>query len=72
MPVERRVASRDDRPCVRVGGRLARKVPRVEIGYGGLELVDVVHHVCRTPLVGIDLDDNEKVALERFEPLVVT
>ena len=40
---ERGVASRDHRPRVRVGGRFAGEVPRVELGDGGVEVVEVEH-----------------------------
>ena len=41
VPVERGVAARDDRPRVRVGGRFAGEVAGVELGEGGVDVVEV-------------------------------
>ena len=44
------VATRDDRPCARVGGRFAGEVAGVELGDGGVEIVEVEHDraaICR-------------------------
>ena len=59
VPVERGVGLRDDRPRVRVGGRFAGEVPRVELGDGGVEVVEVERDDRRDPVVGVDLDDVE-------------
>ena len=37
------VGPRDDRPRVRVGGRFAGEVARIELGDGGVEVVEVEH-----------------------------
>ena len=41
VPVKCRVATRDDRPRVRVGGCLAGEVARIEFGDGRVEVVEV-------------------------------
>ena len=64
MPVEPGVASRDDRPRVRVGGGFAGEVSSVELRDGGVEVVEVEHDVRRDPLVGVDLDDAEEFVVE--------
>ncbi len=70
MPVERGVGPRDDRPRVRVGGRFAREVPSVELREGGVDVVEVERDACRDPLVGVDLDDAERLGVERLGSLV--
>ena len=57
----RGVGTRDDRPRVRVGGRFAGEVSRVEFRDGGVEVVGVEHDERRDPLVGVDLDDAEHI-----------
>ena len=44
---------------MRVGGRLAREVARVELLEGGFEVVDIEQDVGRDLIVGVDLDDVE-------------
>ncbi len=46
MPIERGVARDDDRPRVRVGGRFAGEVPRIELGDGGVEVVELENDEC--------------------------
>ena len=58
-PIERSVDPRDDRPRVRVGGRLAGEVSGIELLEGGVDVVGVEHDDRRDPLVGVDLDDVE-------------
>ena len=70
MPVERGVRPRDDRPCVRVGGRFAGEVPGVELREGGVDVVGVERDACHDPLVGVDLDDAEHLGVECVGPLV--
>ena len=70
VSVERGEAPRDDRPRVRVGGRFAGEVPGVELGDGGVEVVEVEHDDRHDPLVGVDLDDVEDLGVERLGPLV--
>ena len=66
VPVERGVGLRDDRPCVRVGGRFAGEVPGVEFFEGGVDVVEVERDARRDPLVGVDLDDAEHLGVERL------
>ncbi len=68
MPVERGVGPRDDRPRVRVGGRFAGEVPGVELLEGGVDVVEIEHDDRRHPLVGVDLDNAERLGVERFGP----
>ena len=70
VPVERGVGPRDDRPCVRVGGRFAGEVSGVEFLEGGVDVVEVERDACRDPIVGVDLDDGEHLGAERLGPLV--
>ena len=49
VPVERGVGPRDDRPCVRVGGRFAGEVPGVELLEGGVDVVGVERDVRHDP-----------------------
>ena len=65
MPVERGVATGDDRPRVRVRGRFAGEVPGVELLEGGVDVVEVEHDVRRDPVVGVDLDEVEHLVVER-------
>ena len=46
---------------MRVGGRFVGEVPGVEFLEGGVDVVDVEHDHRRDPLVGVDLDDAEKL-----------
>ena len=54
-PVERGVGLRDDRPCVRVGGRFAGEVSGVELLEGGVDVVEVEHDelptICSSALI---------------------
>ena len=70
VPVERGVGLRDDRPRVRVGGRFAGEVSGVELLEGGVDVVGVEHDACRDPVVGVDLDDAERLGVERLGTLV--
>ena len=56
-PVEPGVATCDERPCVRVGGRFAGEIPGFELRDGGVEVVEVERDERHDPLVGVDLDD---------------
>ena len=64
MPIERSVGPRDDRPRVRVGGRFAGEVPRVEFGDGGVEIVELEHDDRRDLIVGVDFDDAQDLVEE--------
>src|ERR1700739_702863 len=57
---ERGVTSRAERPRVRMGGRLSSEVAGVELGDGGLEVVQVERDVSRQQLVGVSLNDIKK------------
>ena len=70
MSVERGVGPRDDRPCVRVGGRFAGEVAGVEFREGGVDVVEVEHDERRDPVVGVDLDDAEHLGVERLGLLI--
>src|SRR3984957_5932493 len=61
VPVNRAIRPYDGRPRVRVGGGLASEVSAIELRDGGIEVVDVEHDNRRNPLVGVDLDDDEKL-----------
>ncbi len=61
---------RDDRPCVRVGGRFAGEVSGIEFLEGGVDVVEVERDVRRDPVVGVDLDDAERVGMEGLGPLI--
>ncbi len=49
---------------MRVGGRFAGEVPGVELGEGGVEVVEVEHDARRDPIVGVDLDEAEHLGVE--------
>ena len=66
VPVDRGVGLRDDRPRVRVGGGFAGEVPGVEFREGGVDVVGVEHDARHDPLVGVDLDDVERLDVERL------
>src|ERR1700727_3938238 len=70
VPVERGVATSDNRPCVRVGGRFACEVSGIELGEGGVDVVNVEPDARHDPLVGLDLDDAEHLDEERLRLLV--
>ena len=70
VPVESRRSRCDNRPRVRVGGRFAGEVARVELREGGVEVVGVERDLCRDPLVGVDLDDCRRFDVERLGLLV--
>ena len=70
MPVDCGEGPRDDRPCVRVGGRFAGEVPGVEFLEGGVDVVGVEHDDRRDPVVGVDLDEGEHLGVERLGSLV--
>ena len=72
VPVERGVGPRDDRPRVRVRGRFAGEVPGVEFLEGGVDVVEVERDSRRDPVVGVDLDDAERLGVERLGPLIPT
>ncbi len=40
-----------------MGGRFAGEVAGVELGDGGVEVVDVENDACRGSVVGVDLDN---------------
>ena len=47
----------NDRPCIRMGGRFAGEVPRVEFFEGGVEVVGIEPDVCHDLVLGVDLKD---------------
>src|SRR5580693_3315700 len=60
VSVVRGLDLRNGRPCVRVGGRFAGKVPSIEFLEGGVDLVDVVRveqDLRRDPLLWVDLNN---------------
>ncbi len=65
-PVEGTVALRDGRPCVCVRCCLVGKIASVEFAYGTVEVVQVVDDDQRESLVGVDLDDIDRIVLNRF------
>ena len=65
-PVEPGVDPCNHRPRVRVGGRFAGEVSGIELREGGVDVVDVEHDDRRDPLVGVDLDDVERLVLNRL------
>src|SRR6516164_4056988 len=70
MPDERPGRPHDDRPRVRVGGGFAREVSGIEFANGGVEVVEVERDYRDDPLVGVDLDDAEQLAMKCLGPLV--
>ena len=59
VPVERGVTTRDGRPRARVGSRFAGDVSGIELGEGGVEVIEVEHEDAAYSVVGVDLDDTE-------------
>ena len=55
-----------------MGGRFSGEIARVELGDGGLEVVEIENDDRCDPLVAIDLDDREHLDEERVGPLVAT
>ncbi len=55
---------------MRVRGRFAREVPGIEFLEGGVDVVEVEHDARRDPVVGVDLDDDEHLGVERLGPLI--
>ncbi len=49
VSVDRGVGIRDHRPRVRIGGRFAGEVARVELGEGGVDVVEIEHDDRRDP-----------------------
>ena len=64
--MKRGITSCDDRPCVRVGGRFAGNVARIEFGDGGVEVVEIELTSRYDPFVGVDLDDVKGIVLNRI------
>src|ERR1700733_3957046 len=56
VPVERGVATSDNRPWVRVSGRFAGEVSGIELGEGGVDVVRVERDKRDHPLVVVDLE----------------
>ena len=65
-PVQRGVGLRDDRPRVRVVGGFTGEVAGVELGEGGVDVVQVEHDGSRDSSVGVDLDDVRDLVCNRF------
>src|ERR1700742_3303331 len=65
-PIMCKEYSGDYGPGARMGARLASKVPRVELGDGGVEVVELEHHECHDPFVSLDLDNDEEFASNRL------
>ena len=59
VPVDCGVRLHDGRPGAPVGGRFAGDIAGVELGEGGVEVVEVERDVRHDPLVGVDLRDAE-------------
>ena len=55
---------RDDRPRVRVGGRFAGEVSGVELREGGVNVIGIEREARHDPVVGVDLDDVERLDAE--------
>ena len=68
--VDRGTRLHHDRPRVRVGGSFAGEVSGVELFEGSVDVVRVEHDACRDPVVGVDLEDAERLDVERIGPLV--
>src|SRR6202044_1230630 len=69
VPVECGGATPDHRPCVRVSGRLSRKVPSIELLESGIDVVEIERYGCNDPALGIDLANTEQLADKRLVPL---
>ena len=54
---------------MRVGGRFAGEVSGVEFGEGGVDVVEVERDERDDPLVGVDLDDAERLGEKCLRPL---
>ena len=52
------------------GCGFAREVSRIELSDGSVEVVEVEHDDRRDPLVGVDLDDVERLGVECLGLLV--
>ncbi len=48
------------------GGRFAGEVAGIEFREGGVDVVEVEHDDRRDPVVGVDLDDVERLGVERL------
>ncbi len=72
MAVERGVGLCNNRPRVRVGGRFAGEVSRIELREGSVDVVGIERDACHDPFVGVDLDDAEYLDVKRLGPLVAT
>src|SRR5947209_10126493 len=70
VSVERGIGICDDRPTVRVGGRIAGEVPGIEFLEGGVDVVGLEQHMRDDPLVGVDFDDVEYLAIESLGPSI--
>ena len=68
--VERGTRLHHDRPRVCVVGCLAGEVAGVEFFEGRVDVVRVEHDPCRATVVGVDLEDAERLGVERIGPLV--
>ncbi len=69
MPVERGVR-RGRQPTTCAGRcRLACEVSGIELGEGGVDVVDVEHDYRRDPIVRVDLGDGENLGVERVGPV---
>ena len=67
-PVETGITSCDDGPRVCVGGRFAGEVAGVELRDGGVEVVEVERDPGLDPVVGVDLDYPQEIALNAPDP----
>src|SRR5947209_17323296 len=65
VSVDRSTAAHEDRPSLRIGSRLAGEVPSVELGDGGIKVVEVEPDDSNDQLVRVDFDDVEHFGLER-------
>ena len=54
-----------------MGGGLAGEVSGVELRDGGVEVVQVENDSCRSPFVGVDLNDVEGDYVERISSLTL-
>src|SRR3954465_10818831 len=54
-----------------VSGRFACEVSGVEFLQGCLDLVEVEHDVCRYSVLAVELDDAERLAVERLGSFIV-
>ena len=71
VPDERLISADDDRPCVRVGRRFAGEVVGIELGDGGVEVVEVEYDSGHHHPVGVDLIDFQRFYAERIWPRVL-